>query len=77
VQRVLRQPDENGVIQAGVPLKVKPNELISGLELPLSSGRGPSARYMENWGGYLRIERPRGPRADFAAAQKSLAEVMP
>jgi hypothetical protein len=68
LSRVLAQPDENGVIQAGTPMKVKPNELIVGLAMPLSSGRGPAAQYMENWGGYLRINGIVGTRVDFVAS---------
>lgn len=74
--RVLGQPDGDGVIQAGVPMKVKPNELILGLQMPLSSGRGPAAQYMENWGGYLEIAGPRGRSVDFAQAHERLAATM-
>jgi hypothetical protein len=74
--RVLGQPDEDGVVQAGVPMKVKLNELIVGLEMPLSSGRGPAAQYMENWGGYLRIDGVMGPPVDFAAAQERLSRTL-
>ena len=74
--RVLSQPDANGVVQAGVPMKVKPNELIVGLDMPLSSGRGPAAQYMENWGGYLRIHGPLGTAIDFAASQRKLAATL-
>jgi hypothetical protein len=76
LSRVLGQPDDNGVIQAGVPMKVKLNELIVGLEMPLSSGRGPAAQYMENWGGYLRIDGIRGQSVDFVKANAKLDATM-
>lgn len=74
--RVLGQPGDDGVIQAGVPMKVKPNELIIGLEMPISSGRGPAAQYMENWGGYLKIAGPIGASVDFTKSNERLAATM-
>lgn len=76
LSRVLGQPDDNGIIQAGVPMKVKLNELIVGLEMPLSSGRGPAAQYMENWGGYLRIDGIRGAQVSFVDANAKLDATM-
>lgn len=74
--RVLSQPDDDGVIHVGTPMKVKANELIVGLEMPLSSGRGPAAQYMENWGGYLRIDGIRGQSVDFVKSNERLTQVM-
>ena len=72
LNRVLSQPDDNGVIQVGEPMKSKLNEMIVGLDAQLSSGRGPAAEYMENWPGYLKIAGPTGGRYDFARANATL-----
>jgi hypothetical protein len=67
VGRTLAHPDESGVIQAGIPKKVKPNELIAGFDLQKSSGVGPSAGvYWINFGGYVNIDAPSGKQIDFA-----------
>lgn len=56
--RTLQAPDAQGIIQVGMPKKVKLNEMLAGVDVTVSSGRGPSAQYMENWPGYLKIESP-------------------
>lgn len=73
--RILSNPDEDGVVQVGMPEKSKQNEFIFGLAMDLSSGRGPAAQYMENWGGYLKIDGCSGQRYDFAALSRRADEI--
>jgi hypothetical protein len=44
--------------------------------MPLASGRGPAAQYMENWGGYLRVDGIVGKAIDVDAAQARLGRVL-
>lgn len=74
--RILEQPDAAGVVQAGELYKSKLNELITAVDVRISSGRGPAAEYMENWPGYLDIAPPTKKRSDLAAAQKRLEGIL-
>lgn len=67
--RTLSNPDENGIIQVGELYKSKLNEMITAVDVRISSGRGPSAQYMENWPGYLKIDGPTGKRIDVTKSQ--------
>lgn len=74
--RNLSNPDENGVVQVGEVYKSKLNEMITAVDVRISSGRGPAAEYMENWPGYLKIAGPSGKRIQMAKAQDSLQRAM-
>lgn len=76
VVRILQQPDESGLIQAGELYKSKLNEMITAVDVRISSGRGPAAQYMENWPGYLKIKGPSGKRIDLAQAQARMAALV-
>ncbi|MFZ9889293.1 MAG: hypothetical protein ACO3JL_17500, partial [Myxococcota bacterium] len=74
--RILEHPDQSGVVQAGELYKSKLNELITAVDVRISSGRGPAAEYMENWPGYLDIAPPTKKRADIVAAQNRLEGIL-
>ena len=74
--RNLSNPDENGVVQVGEVYKSKLNEMITAVDVRISSGRGPAAQYMENWPGYLKIVGPSRQRVDLKKAQDTLQRAM-